>query len=103
MKGYWFILATEIIDQAAQQEYGRLWAPIAAKYGVRVLRGEEAPALQESRPDTSRVLLVEFPTYADAKACYDDPDYTEARAFAAKGARRDLLIIEADFGTPPSA
>jgi len=98
MKGYWFILGTEVVDQDAQQEYGKLWAPIAAKYGVRVLRGPEAPSLQESRADTSRVLLVEFPTYADAKACYDDSDYAAARIFALKAAKRDFMIIEAEFG-----
>lgn len=32
MKGYWLILGTEITDQAAQDEYNRLWAPIAEKY-----------------------------------------------------------------------
>jgi hypothetical protein len=27
--GYWLILGTEITDQAAQNDYNRLWAPIA--------------------------------------------------------------------------
>jgi uncharacterized protein (DUF1330 family) len=98
MRGYWLVLGTDVIDQQAQQEYGRLWAPIAAKYGARVLRGPEAPSFVETRHDTSRILMVEFPTYADAKACYEDPDYTAARAFASKAARRDLAIIEAKFG-----
>ncbi|TGQ24896.1 DUF1330 domain-containing protein, partial [Mesorhizobium sp. M4B.F.Ca.ET.214.01.1.1] len=28
MKGYWLIIGTEISDQQAQAEYGRLWKPI---------------------------------------------------------------------------
>ncbi len=36
MKGYWLILGTEITDQAAQNDYNRLWAPIAEKYQARL-------------------------------------------------------------------
>jgi hypothetical protein len=32
MKGYWLTLGTAVADQSAQDEYGRLWAPIAEKY-----------------------------------------------------------------------
>jgi len=32
MKGYWLILGAEITDQSAQNDYSRLWAPIAEKY-----------------------------------------------------------------------
>ncbi|KKZ87608.1 hypothetical protein RPHASCH2410_CH11210 [Rhizobium phaseoli Ch24-10] len=31
MKGYWIIIGTEVSDQEAQSEYGRLWQPIAQK------------------------------------------------------------------------
>jgi hypothetical protein len=33
MKGYWFILGTDITDEEAQQKYGKLWAPLAATVG----------------------------------------------------------------------
>jgi hypothetical protein len=36
MKRYWLILGTEITDQVAQDEYNRLWAPIAEKYQARL-------------------------------------------------------------------
>ncbi|MEW5511327.1 hypothetical protein [Pseudomonas asiatica] len=38
MKGYWIILGTAVTDTQAQQEYGRLWAPIAEHYGARGFR-----------------------------------------------------------------
>ena len=41
MKGYWLILGTEVADAAAQQDYGRLWAPIAERYGARLIREGE--------------------------------------------------------------
>ncbi|WP_437879563.1 DUF1330 domain-containing protein [Pseudomonas sp. LRF_L74] len=95
MKGYWIILGSEVRDPQAQQEYGRLWKPIAEKYAA-TLKVLDAGALQESN-QSSRVLAVEFASYADAKACYDDPAYAQARAFALRAASRELIIIEADL------
>jgi len=101
MKGYWLILGGEVFDQAAQQEYGRLWGPIAERYGAMVIRGAAAPELREGR-DTARVLVVEFPSYAAARACYEDPDYEAARVLALKASRRDLLLFEGEIAAPPA-
>lgn len=96
MKGYWIILGTAVTDQAAQEEYGRLWRPIAEKYEAKINPATVPPVLKEAR-DTARVIIVEFPTYETAVACYEDPDYQEAREFANKAAQRDLLIIKAEI------
>ena len=96
MKGYWIILGTAVTDQAAQEEYGRLWRPIAEKYEAKINPATVPPVLKAAR-DTARVIIVEFPTYETAVACYEDPDYQEARKFANKAAKRDLLIIKAEI------
>lgn len=95
MKGYWIILATEVIDHEAQKEYGRLWAPIAEKYGanIKVLDQEALVETQGSR----RVLIVEFPSYSQAKACYEDPAYVEAKSYALRAAKREVLLAEGEF------
>ncbi|MNV93865.1 hypothetical protein D3C71_1886010 [compost metagenome] len=95
MKGYWIIFAAAVTDAEAQQEYARLWAPIAEKYGAK-LRALDASALVESHTST-RALAVEFDSYAQAKACYADPAYSEAKAMALRAYRRELLIIEGDL------
>jgi uncharacterized protein (DUF1330 family) len=96
MKGYWLILGSEITDQEAQVEYNRLWAPIAEKYQARLNPTKVPPLLKEAR-DTARVIVAEFPSYEQAKACYEDPAYQEAKGFALKASKRDLLIFEADL------
>ena len=96
MKGYWLVLGEAITDPAAQAEYGWLWAPVAARYGARVVSGAGQMALVESR-GASRVVLVEFPDLATARACFDDPDYKAAAVFALKASKRDLLIFEAEI------
>jgi len=96
MKGYWIILGTAVADQAAQEEYGRLWRPIAERYEAKINPSKVPPVLKEAR-DTARVVIVEFPTYDAALACYEDPAYQEAKKMANKAARRDLLIIKAEI------
>ncbi|MFK3722371.1 hypothetical protein D3C76_516580 [compost metagenome] len=96
MKGYWIIFGAAVTDAQAQQEYGRLWGPIAEKYQAKI-KVLGADALLEAN-GTNRVLTVEFPSYAQARACYEDPAYAEAKAFALRASRRELIIIEGELG-----
>lgn len=96
MKGYWLILGTEISDQEAQSEYGKLWKPIAEKYQARINPLKTPPLLKEAR-DAHRVVIVEFPSYELARACYDDPAYEEARRFALQASNRELLILSGEL------
>lgn len=96
MKGYWLVLGTEVTDAAAQKAYGALWAPIAERYGARLVAGSEAIEAVEAR-DATRVLLVEFPTFEAARACYDDPAYREAREVALRAAQRSLVLLRGEI------
>ena len=100
MKGYWLVLGADVTDPEAQAAYGRLWTPIAARHGARVIRSPSVLEAKELR-NTSRVLLIEFPDLATARACYDDPDYRAAIALAQRASTRDLVIFEADFPNLP--
>ncbi|MFK0310715.1 DUF1330 domain-containing protein [Pseudomonas sp. NPDC090233] len=93
MKGYWIILASDVTDSEAQQEYARQWAPLAEKYAAKI---KVLDTLAEAHTST-RVLAVEFESLEQAKACYDDPAYVHAKVFALRAARRELMIIEGDF------
>ncbi|WEK12228.1 MAG: DUF1330 domain-containing protein [Candidatus Pseudomonas colombiensis] len=42
-------------------------------------------------------MAVEFPSYEQAKACYNDPAYSHAKAFALRASRRELIIIKGDL------
>ena len=96
MKGYWVIIGTDVTDQNAQAEYVRLWKPIAEKYQAVINPSDAPPALKEFR-DATRLLVVEFPSYELATACYEDPAYQEARQYAFKAARRELIIFKGDL------
>lgn len=91
MKGYWIILGAEVTDPQAQQEYARMWKPIGEKYAASLKLLDAA--LEES-DGAKRVLAVEFASYDQAKACYEDPAYAEAKVFALQASKRQLIIIE---------
>ncbi|WEK32875.1 MAG: DUF1330 domain-containing protein [Candidatus Pseudomonas phytovorans] len=95
MKGYWIIFGADVVDADAQQEYSRLWAPISDKYMAKI-KVLEPGALVEFHSST-RVLIVEFPSYEQARACYNDPAYADAKQFATRASRREMVIIEGDL------
>jgi uncharacterized protein (DUF1330 family) len=45
-------------------------------------------------PPVEGVAILEFPSYADAKAWYDSPSYVEAREHRFKGAAYRAVIVE---------
>ena len=45
-------------------------------------------------PEVQGVVILEFPTVADAKAYYDSPAYREAREHRFKAADYRVLIVE---------
>lgn len=98
-KGYWVAFA-DVTDPEGYREYVRANARAFAKYGARFLvRGGpcEAP---EGRP-RSRVVVLEFPSYEAALACYRSPEYAEAMALRQGRALIDLAIVEGYDGPQP--
>lgn len=91
-KGYW--IANNVIhDAAAYEAYKAANAAPFARHGGRFLvrAGQQTIAEGEARP---RTVVIEFPSYAAALACYDDPDYHAALALRASIADGTLIIVE---------
>ncbi len=40
------------------------------------------------------MVIVEFSSYEQAVACYDDPEYRESLPYAFKAYDRELVIVE---------
>ncbi len=94
MAGYWIVRSSRIENQAAFDEYAGRWAPIAKRYGARALAGQGAHETREGE-DLTRVLLLEFPSYEQARAAYDDPEYQAALPYARDAyAQRELIIVD---------
>ncbi|HWB45329.1 MAG TPA: DUF1330 domain-containing protein [Hyphomicrobiaceae bacterium] len=91
-KGYW-IAHVQVTDPERYKDYTAAnAAPIRAYGGRFIVRGGSsqvrAGALKE------RHVVVEFPDYAAAKACYDSAEYQAAAKIRDTAGKVDLVVIE---------
>ncbi len=93
-KGYW-IARVDVHDEAAYEAYRQANAVAFAKYGARFLvrggRFESVEGLSRTRN-----VVLEFPSYDAAIACWNSPEYKEALAHRTDPtvSVADLIIIE---------
>jgi uncharacterized protein (DUF1330 family) len=84
----------EITDPQGYEEYRRLGAPTVAQYGGRyVVRGGAAETL-EGDWQPRRLVVIEFPSLAQARRWYDSEEYREAKAIRQRCARSRALLVE---------
>jgi len=90
-KAYWIGHVT-VDDPVAYQDYRIANAAAFAKYGGRFLvRGGQQEVVEGTlRP---RAVVIEFPSYEAALACYHSPEYQAALAIRAPVSIADLAIV----------
>jgi uncharacterized protein (DUF1330 family) len=91
-KGYW-IARNDVHDAETYKLYVAANNVAFTKFGGRfVVRGGQYELKEGvTRP---RHIVIEFPDYATALACYESPEYREAARIRAKSSEGDLVIIE---------
>ena len=91
-KGY-CIAHVDVSDPAVYASYVAANPAIFAKFGARFLvRGGRFEAVAGT--SRARNVVIEFPDYASALACYRSPEYQENAKRRTASAVTDLLIIE---------
>jgi uncharacterized protein (DUF1330 family) len=96
-KGYW-IARVDVTDPEAYKRYVEANAEAFAKYGARFLVRGGAFESVEGTP-RARNVVIEFPDYETALACYRSPEYQRAIAFRTAASTGDLVIIEGYDGS----
>jgi uncharacterized protein (DUF1330 family) len=91
-KGYW-IAHGRVDDPEKYDLYRAANAAPLAEYGGRFLVRGGARKMPEGEAKP-RTVVIEFPTYAAALACYDSAGYRAARALREGIAETDLAICE---------
>ncbi len=91
-KGYW-IARVDVNDEEAYKPYTVANPRIFKKYGGRfVVRGGQYECPEGS--SRTRNVVVEFPDYAAAVACYRSPEYQQNMKIRQATALADLIIVE---------
>jgi uncharacterized protein (DUF1330 family) len=99
VKGYW-IAHVDVNDAEAYKRYIEANAAAFAKFGARFLvRGGRSETVEGAT--RARNVVIEFPDFASAEACYRSPEYQRAKSLRATAATSDLIIIEGYAGPQP--
>jgi uncharacterized protein (DUF1330 family) len=98
-KGYW-IGHVDVADPEAYKAYVVANAEPFKKYGARFLvrggRFENPEGISRSRN-----VIIEFPSYGAAVACWHSPEYQRAAKLRQPVSTIDLVIIEGYEGPQP--
>ena len=101
MSAYWLARA-KINDYDEYMKYATKVPAILEKFNGRILtRGGNSKTL-EGRDYFERFVVIEFPSMAEAEACFNSDEYKFAAAFRRRNGVGDneLTIVEAGDRTP---
>lgn len=98
-KAYW-IARVDVNDPDGYAPYAAANPVIFAKFGARfVVRGGRHEVIEGS--GRQRNVVIEFPDYETAIACYRSPEYQANMKIRQAHAESDLIIIEGYDGPQP--
>lgn len=92
-KGYW-IAHIAVEDAEQYKEYVRRGAAAFSKYGANFLARAGRSEEMEGGLGRSRHVVIEFPSYEDAVACYRSPEYQHAIEARAPISQGYITIVE---------
>jgi uncharacterized protein (DUF1330 family) len=91
-KGYW-IARVDVRDPEAYKAYITGAAPAFAEFGGRFLvRGGDYVAAEGVA--RSRNVVIEFPSFEAAKACYDSAVYQSAKGYRTAVSDGEIVIVQ---------
>ena len=98
-KGYW-IARVDVTDMDGYKPYTVAIQPIFKKFGARyVTRGGRSEDVEGQ--NRSRNVIIEFPDYDAAVACYHSPEYRDAKKLRTSASAGDIVIVEGYDGAQP--
>ena len=88
------IADVEITDPAKYEDYKKLTPGAIAKHGGKfVARGGQTATL-EGNWKPGRVVVIEFPTFEQARNFYTSVEYTAARRARAGAATMKMIVVD---------
>lgn len=91
-KGYW-IGRVDVRDAERYKDYITAATPAYQEFGAKFLVRGGAIGASEG-PTRGRNVVIEFPSYEAALACYNSATYTEARAIREALAEGELIVVK---------
>lgn len=98
-KGYW-IVRVDTTDPEAYGRYAKANAEPLGRHGARFLvRGGKHEAVEGTA--RARNVVIEFPSFEAALACFRDPAYQAAKAIRDPSSEAEIVVVEGYDGAQP--
>src|ERR1700738_2291818 len=99
MPAYW-VARAKISDPVEYKKYTDRVPGIIAQYGGKALARGGRFRIMEGPDKFHRFIVIEFPTFDQAVACFTSKEYDEAAAFRRSGAGEvETIIVEGGDAT----
>ncbi len=93
-KGY-IIGHITVTDADAYKEYVERDTPVLRALGARfIVRGGQSETPEGDAPAGQRHVVIEFDSYAQARAAYNDPDYQVIADIRRRSADSTIILVE---------
>jgi uncharacterized protein (DUF1330 family) len=90
----YILVDLEVTDPAGFEDYRQQVPATLARYGGRyIVRGGQSETL-DGHWTPKRVVILEFPDRAAAKAWWSSQDYAALKALRQRSARTELIIVD---------
>lgn len=90
-----YVLAdVTVTDLPAMEEYRKQVPATLAKYGGRFLVRGGAHQTVEGDWKPTRLVVIEFPSLADAQRWYDSEEYRALKALRMRAGRTSVVIVD---------
>jgi uncharacterized protein (DUF1330 family) len=94
----YLIVRLEVTDWDQYRKYTSATPAVIKQFGGRfIVRGGQMETL-EGRPETRRVVVIEFPSFERVKEFFNSPEYTEVKKLREGAAIGEFLAIEGYAG-----
>ncbi len=93
MPAYVIVRIIEITDPEGFEAYRAKAGPIVGAHGGKVIVGGGRKTTLEGDDDTA-VVIIEFPSYEQAEAWYNSPEYTEAIKIREAASSAHVVLAE---------
>ena len=98
-KGYW-VASVDVRDMGAYQKYREALLGSLREFGGAFLtRGGQSEQVEGKF--RARVVVIEFPSYPAALACYRSDGYQDAKKLRLAASDADVVILEGYDGPQP--
>jgi uncharacterized protein (DUF1330 family) len=88
------IAEIEVTDPAAYEDYRRQVPGVVAKYGGKFLVRGGKVSPKEGGWAPARIVVLEFPSMAQAEKWYGSPEYAPLIKLRQKASRGKLVLVE---------